>query len=202
MPQDNPWPGVQALLKATRQNLERALRNMGQGWLNVTLTYAQSVQETGIKVVLGAARVDFDHVHDPKKLVGDMPETHQEWLEGMLLDSQLDELSVFRVKSFYGDDNTLPWPRDAVEMLLAAVQNLSDRLAAHALNAMGKTPRDVGYSNWMGNGPLAGWESLPLGYFSLPVARTPTAVPSGPVPPVSVRCPQLRVPDGQWHGLK
>ena len=79
-------------------------------------------------------------------------------------DSQLDELSVFRVKSFYGDDNTLPWPRDSAEMLLAAVQSLSGRLAAHALNAMGKTPRDVGCSNWMGDGPLAGWESLPLDY--------------------------------------
>ncbi len=96
-----------------------------------------------------------------------MPETHQAWLEGMLLDSQLDELSVFWVKSFYGDDNMLPWPMDSVEMLFAAVQSLSDCLAAHALNAMGKTPRDVGYSNWMGDGPLAGWESLPLGYFSI-----------------------------------
>ncbi len=86
----------------------------------------------------------------------------------MLLDSQLDELSVFWVKSFYGDDNTLPWPRDSAEMLLAAVQSLSIRLAAHALNAMGKTPCDVGYSNWMGDGSLAGWESLPLDYLSPP----------------------------------
>ena len=33
---------------------------------------------------------------------------------------------------------------------------------------MGKTPRDVGYSNWMEDGPLAGWASLPLDYFSPP----------------------------------
>lgn len=77
--------------RTTRQNLESALRNMGQCSPNVTLTYAQLVLETGIKADLGAARVDFNHVHDLKKLVGNMPETHQAWLEGMLLDSQLDE---------------------------------------------------------------------------------------------------------------
>ena len=112
---------MQTLLKTTRQNLERVFRNMGQGLLDVTLTHVQSALETGIRAALGVARVDFDHVHDLKKLVGDMPETHQEWLEGMSLDSQLDELSVFRVKFFYGDDNTLPWLRDSAEMLLAAV---------------------------------------------------------------------------------
>ncbi len=65
-------------------------------------------------------------------------------------------------------------------MLLVAVQSLSGCLAAHALNAMGKTPRDVGYSNWLGDGPLAGWGSLPLDYFSPPTVaereRTAEAV--------------------------
>ncbi|MCY4522794.1 MAG: hypothetical protein OXC13_18720 [Caldilineaceae bacterium] len=65
-------------------------------------------------------------------------------------------------------------------MLLGAVQSLSGRLAAHALNAMGKTPRDVGHSNWLGDGPLAGWGSLPLDYFSPPTVaereRTAEAV--------------------------
>lgn len=54
------------------------------------------------------------------------------------------QLSMRRVKSFHGDDNTLPRPRDSAEMLFAAVQNLSGRLAAHALNAMGKTRNQLG----------------------------------------------------------
>ena len=56
----------------------------------------------------------------------------------------MDGLSVCRVKSFHGDDNTLPRPRDSTEMLLAAVQSLSGRLAAHALNSMGKTRNQSG----------------------------------------------------------
>ena len=47
---------------------------------------------------------------------------------------------MFQVKSFYGDDITLPWPREAAEVLLAVVQSLSGRLAVPLTECDGQDP--------------------------------------------------------------
>ncbi len=46
------------------------------------------------------------------------------------------------------------------------MQKTSGRLAAETLLVMGKTARDVGYTEWLSDGPLAGWESISLDYYS------------------------------------
>lgn len=79
------------------------------------------------------------------------------------------------------------------------------RSCGHVTARVGKTPRDVGYFNWMGKkDPLAGWKSLPLDYFSSPAVveqeRTAEAVTAMQLFPGKVLSPVVLVHiENAWH---
>lgn len=165
MPQDNPWPGIQIRLQSTRRHLEQALRGFGHESLDAAVFSAHAALENGIKAALSAVGVDFPNTHKLVELTSRMPDTHHPWLEGMMSDVQLAELSSYREQVQYSGED-IPWPTYSAEAILRNVQQVCGNLASHVLSEMGKSPRDVGYAKWMGDGSLAGWESLPLDYFS------------------------------------
>ena len=168
MTQDNPWPGVRTLLQSTRRHLERALGNLEQ-YPDEAVFHAHSALETVLKAALGAAKVDFEFTHNLQDLVRqareEAPATLLASMEGFPSAAQLNEWTKFRLQVPYSGE-TVPWPADSAEEIVGTVQRLSGILAGHALESLGKSPHDVGYAEWLGNGPLAGWESLPLDYFS------------------------------------
>ena len=165
MSQDNPWPGIQIRLQSTRRHLEQALRGFGHESLDAAVFSAHAALENGIKAALSAVGVDFPNTHKLVELTSRMPDTHRPWLEGMMSDVQLAELSSYREQVQYSGED-IPWPTYSAEAILRNVQQVCGNLAGHVLSEMGKSPRDVGYAKWMGDGPLAGWELLPLDYFS------------------------------------
>lgn len=172
MPQDNPWPGTRKYLQSSREHLEMALRNLGSHKSRWALYHAHGALETALKAVLGATRVDFKHLHDLNKLLANVPDSREEWLEGLFTDSQLKELTDFRPLAVYGGSD-VDLPSMAAEEIVGKVQYLSGRLAGRALDALRKTPRDVGHAKeeWLGDGPMAGWESVPLDYFLDPAPQ-------------------------------
>lgn len=172
MPQDNPWPGTQKYLQSSREHLEMALRNLGGHKSRWALYHAHGALETALKAALGASRVDYKHLHDLNKLLANVPDSREEWLEGLFTDSQLQELTDFPPLAVYGGSD-VDLPAMAAEEIVGKVQYLGGRLAGRALDALRKTPRDVGYAGeeWLDNSPLAGWESVPLDYFLDPTPQ-------------------------------
>ena len=163
MLQDNPWPGVQALLQAAQEQLNSAvalLRNNSKG---TALFHAHVALGIMLKAALGASRIDFRKIHglaDLSRYLG--AESHgATWWGDELSLAQLTELSDFRLPSLYAGANK-KWPQDPPEEIVGAAQQVCSRLADHILEHLGQTPRDVKYDHWLKNEPFGGVESIPL----------------------------------------
>ncbi len=165
MTQNNPWPGVQTRLQSVRRHLVKALKALAVEDSDSAIQNAQGVLETTLKAAHGALGGDPENTHDLQELIDTFPEAYRDWLDGMLSKEQMEELTTFRVKSAYSGED-IPWPTDSAEYLVDAVQDQCGRLAGLILDFLGKTPHEVGYVEWVGEGPLAGWESVALDYFS------------------------------------
>ncbi len=169
MDQDNPWPGVQQRLQGCRRHLASALKDLGSEDLVGAVYNAQMSLEIALKAACGAAHRNFRNVpsdHILNGLVDLLPATQAAMVTELLPPGLLGQLTKFRHNSSYEGDLTIPWPSVEPQTVVALVQEASGRLAGWILDTMGKTPRQVGYAEWLSDGPLAGWESLPLDYYS------------------------------------
>ncbi len=165
MKQNNPWPGVQTRLQSARRHLVKALKALAVEDHDTAIQNAQGAIETTLKAAHGALGGDPENIHDLQALIDEFPDAPRGWLDGMLTPRQLNELTTFRVVGDYSGER-IPWPEDSAEHLVAAAQEQCGRLAGLILDFLAKTPQEVGYAEWAGDGSLAGWESVPLDYFS------------------------------------
>ena len=131
--------------------------------------------KTGLMIGLATADTDFAYTSDLCALAAQLPSAQAARVHDLLPPARLRELTAFRLASEYEwDPGRRPWPAIDVGELLAAVQQTCGWLAAEALAFTGKSPRDAGYKpcdkthpdRWDADGPLGGWESLPLDYFA------------------------------------
>ena len=163
MPQDSPWPGVQALLQAAQDQLNSAVALLRDNNNNTALFHAHAALKIILKAALGASRVDFRKIHglaDQARCLG--AESHgASWWGDELSLAQLKELSDFRLPSLYGGANK-QWPQDPPDEIVGATQQVCGRLAGRILEHLGKTPGDVKYEHWLKDEPFGGVESIPL----------------------------------------
>ena len=97
-------------------------------------------------------------------LSGGMPGTHRDWLQDLPASSLHKQLTTFRLVGDY-TGVVEDWNEAAAAGVVEGVQIGCGRLADILLTQLGRTPGDVGYSDWLGDGPLAGWEAALLDYF-------------------------------------
>ena len=175
VPQNNPWPGVQARLRNARYHLQNALKAFGTEAHDNAVRHSHTALENVIKGALGMLGVDTvidsegkvvnaASTHDLAALAGGMPAEYQSWLTGLPEIHIQEELTQFRLLADYSGD-MLPWPSVPVARIVADAQYVCGNLAGILLARLGKTTSDVGYANRLGDGPLGGWESVPLDYF-------------------------------------
>lgn len=179
--QDNPWPGIRNSLLICQRYLGMSITRYSGDEYGRANRYPELYDEihrtlkTGLTVGLAADGVDYRYDNNLLVLARQLPDRQADWFLELLPANCLRELSAFRNASDYEwDPGRRPWPSTEVGSLLAAVQQACGRFAAEALDAVGKTPCDVGYEpcdkahpgEWDANGPLGGWESLPLDYFA------------------------------------
>lgn len=163
MAQNNPWPGIQVLLKACQRHLIESLQQYGQGGKPITtLYYAQAALEVAVQARMFVAGLEPDNKHVFEELLKDVSAD----VVGELPSAQdLADLSVIRVRGMYADPDDL-MPTTSVARLLASVQRTCGRLEGETLVLMGKARRAVGYKEWLSDGPLGGVATLPLDYYS------------------------------------
>ena len=167
--QDNPWPGIQPRLQGCRRHLASALKDLGTEDLTDAVYNAQMSLELALKAACGAAHRNFRNVpgdHILNGLVDLLPAPQAAMVTALLPPGLLGQLTRFRQTASYEGDPTIPWPSVEPRTVVALVQEASGRLAGWILDTLGRTPRQVGYAEWLSDGPLAGWESLPLDYYA------------------------------------
>ena len=175
IPQNNPWPGVQARLRNTRYHLQSAVKALGTEAHDNAVRHSHTALENVIKGALGMLGVDTvidsegkvvnaASTHDLAALARGMPAERQSWLAGLPEIHIQEELTQFRLLADYSGD-MLPWPSAPVPRIVADAQYVCGNLAGILLESLGKTSGDVGYADRLGEGSLGGWESVSLDYF-------------------------------------
>lgn len=174
--QDDPWPGIEALLKICQALVRRMLLNFAgneDGRADrddYNFEVGHSALKAALAAALAAAGGDVRYDDNLLDLARQLPDAQRVRLFGLLPPAWLRELAAFRAALSHADDGDLPWPSIDADSLIAAVQRACGQLAGAALAATGRTPREIGYEPCAEealDGALGGWESLPLDYFSL-----------------------------------
>lgn len=167
MDPSNPWPKVQELLVACRLNLSVAFKTLADQIPHTVLFNAQGALECAVKAVLEATETKFERNHKLVDLVESLPRD-QHWLKDKFPPDRLRTLTLVRERAMYMGVAPPAWQSLApqVDDVVVDVQAACRRLAGQALRLMDNTPRDIGYAaaDWITDGPLAGWGSLPLNH--------------------------------------
>lgn len=174
MEQYDTWEGVRVLLQAGRRHLKYALVAFGSDEAEGDAVMAtHNALEQCVKAALGALAIDvFDVVKDKRvrhsltMLAGLLPTEQQDILFTAAPVSHLRQLDAYYQTSRYSQDSQVEWPALPTETLIAAVQGACLAMVDHALAATGKTPREVGYSEYVGDDALGGFGTLPLVHYA------------------------------------
>lgn len=174
MEQNDPWEGVRDLLQAGRRYLKYALVAFGSDEAEGdAVMAAHNALERCVKAALGALGIDvFDVVKDNRgrhtltTLAGLLPTDPHGILLTAVPASHLRQLDAYCQTSRYSQDSQVEWPTLPTETLVAAAQGACLAMADHALAATGKTPREVGYSEYVGDDALGGFGTLPLAHYA------------------------------------
>ncbi|MCY4521941.1 MAG: nucleotidyltransferase domain-containing protein [Caldilineaceae bacterium] len=173
MAQDNPWPGIQDLLQPGRRYLEYALIALGTKRLEgATVFNAHCALERCIKAALAVTRIDFftsvksEDLHSLTKLAELLPAEQHDNLLAAAPMRHLWQLDAYQHTSRYSQDSQVRWPTLPIETLVASAQKACLVMADYTLGMMGKTPREVGYSEHVGDDALGGFGTLPLDHYA------------------------------------
>ena len=162
MPQNNPWPGVRPRLHASRRHCEKALRGLGQGDRFDAVEHTHKAVETMLKAALGAKGIQFEKIHELHELSGLLRTSCPEWSHvcSLLSPSQQMSMSKFRAVCDYEGYDSIPWPEDPPQVLVADMQEFCGQVASLILDEMGKEPGEVGYPHTHGvvETAFAGWD--------------------------------------------
>ena len=174
MEQNDTWEGVRDLLQAGRRYLKYALVALGSDEAEGdAVMAAHNALERCVKAALGTLGIDvFDVVKDNRgrhtltTLAGLLPADPHGILLTAAPASHLRQLDAYYQTSRYSQDSQVEWPTLPTETLVAAAQGACLAMADHALAATGKTPREVGYSEYVGDDALGGFGTLPLAHYA------------------------------------
>ena len=126
-----------------------------------------------IKAALGAVGIDVFAIvkrnadrHRLTVLADLLPAEPRARLFAAAPPPHLRQLDTYYRTSRYGRDAQVEWPAIPTETLLASARQACLAMADHALAATGKTPREVGYGEHVGNDALGGFGSLPLDHYA------------------------------------
>lgn len=174
MKQDDTWEGVKDLLQPGQRHLKYALVLFGSEEAQEdALMGAHNALERCVKAALGADGIDFLDVikdnagrHTLTTLAGLLrAELHENLLDAAPA-AHLRQLDAYYRTSSYSQDSQVAWPTLSMETLVAAAQGACLAMAGHALALTGRTPREVGYREYVGDDALGGFGTLPLDHYA------------------------------------
>ena len=174
MEQNDTWEGVRDLLQAGRRYLKYALVAFGSNEAEGNAVMAaHNALERCIKAALGAVGTDVFAIvkrnadrYRLTVLADLLPAEPRARLFAAAPPPHLRQLDTYHRTSRYGRDTQVEWPAIPTETLLASARQACLAMADHALAATGKTPREIGYGEHVGDDALGGFGSLPLDHYA------------------------------------
>ena len=174
MKQDDAWEGVKDLLQPGRRYLKYALVAFGSKEAEGdAIMAAHNALERYVKAALGAANLDFFTIiksnadrHKLTKLVDLLPVEPHDILVDAVPASHLWQLDDYYRTSRYSQDSQIEWPVLSTATLIGSVRQGCLGMANYALALTGKTSREIGYREYLGDDALGGLGSVPLDYYA------------------------------------
>ena len=174
MKQDDTWEGVKDLLQPGRRYLKYALVAFGSNEAEGdAIMAAHNALERYVKAVLGAANLDFFTIikgnadrHKLTRLADLLPAEPHDILVEAVPASHLRQLDAYYKTARYSQDSQVEWPVLPTATLIGSARQGCLGMADYALALTGKTSREIGYGEYLGDDALGGLGTVPLGYYA------------------------------------